>query len=168
MADFIWDLDADGVATITWDTPGKSMNVMSMAGFAELDALIDRALTDAAVKGVVITSGKKDFAGGMDLNVLAGMRAGGARAIFDGVMQMHTVLRRIELAGMDFKTKKGAKPIVAALPAPRSASGWSCRWPPIASLPLITRRRKSVCPRSRSAFSPAAAAPRGCRGSLAR
>ncbi|SEB40843.1 3-hydroxyacyl-CoA dehydrogenase NAD-binding domain-containing protein [Rhodobacter sp. 24-YEA-8] len=132
MADFIWDLDADGVATITWDTPGKSMNVMSMAGFAELDALIDRALTDAAVKGVVITSGKKDFAGGMDLNVLAGMRAGGARAIFDGVMQMHTVLRRIELAGMDFKTKKGAKPIVAALPGTALGIGLE--------LPLATHR----------------------------
>ena len=28
------------------------------------------------VKGVIITSGKKDFAGGMDLNVIAQMRAG--------------------------------------------------------------------------------------------
>jgi 3-hydroxyacyl-CoA dehydrogenase/enoyl-CoA hydratase/3-hydroxybutyryl-CoA epimerase len=44
------------------------------------------------------------------------MRAGGAQTIFDGVMGMHQVLRKIELAGMDPKTKKGAKPIVAALP----------------------------------------------------
>ena len=27
------------------------------------------------VKGVIVTSGKKDFAGGMDLNVIAAMRA---------------------------------------------------------------------------------------------
>ena len=116
MTDFTYAVDADGVATITWDVPSKSMNVMSMEGFAELNAHIDTALADAGVKGVIITSAKKDFAGGMDLNVIARMREGGAQAIFDGVMQMHGVLRKIERAGMDAKTLKGAKPIVAALP----------------------------------------------------
>jgi 3-hydroxyacyl-CoA dehydrogenase/enoyl-CoA hydratase/3-hydroxybutyryl-CoA epimerase len=116
MTDFTYAVDADGVATITWDVAGKSMNVMSTAGFAELSGLVDDALADAGVKGVIITSGKKDFAGGMDLNVIATMRAGGAGAIFDGVMMMHGVLRKIERAGMDPKTLKGAKPIVAALP----------------------------------------------------
>ncbi|WP_103332531.1 3-hydroxyacyl-CoA dehydrogenase NAD-binding domain-containing protein [Pseudotabrizicola formosa] len=117
MTDFTYLVDADGVATITWDVPGKSMNVMSLAGFAELNAHIDTALADAAVKGVIITSGKKDFAGGMDLNVIAKMRDdGGAEGIFTGVMDMHAILRKIERAGMDPKTLKGGKPIVAALP----------------------------------------------------
>jgi len=114
--DFTLTKDADGVATITWDVAAKSMNVMSLEGFALLDSHIDTALADPAVKGVIITSAKKDFAGGMDLNVIAQMRAGGAQAIFDGVMQMHAVLRKIERAGMDPKTLKGGKPIVAALP----------------------------------------------------
>ncbi|WP_137111675.1 3-hydroxyacyl-CoA dehydrogenase NAD-binding domain-containing protein [Rhodobacter sp. SY28-1] len=116
MTDFTMTTDADGVATITWDVQSKSMNVMSTEAFLALNGLIDQALADAAVKGIIITSGKKDFAGGMDLNVIAQMRAGGAQAIFDGVMQMHHVLRKIERAGMDPKTLKGAKPIVAALP----------------------------------------------------
>lgn len=116
MTDFTYAVDADGVATITWDVKAKSMNVMSTEGFALLSDLVDRGLADGAVKGIIITSGKKDFAGGMDLNVIAQMRAGGAQAIFDGVMQMHGVLRKIERAGMDPKTLKGAKPIVAALP----------------------------------------------------
>ena len=116
MTDFTMTLDADGVATITWDVKAKSMNVMSTEAFALLDSLIDKALADPAVKGIILTSGKKDFAGGMDLNVIAQMRAGGAEAIFAGVMQMHSVLRKIERAGMDPKTKKGGKPIVAALP----------------------------------------------------
>lgn len=116
MTDFTAATDADGVTTITWDVASKSMNVMSTEAFMALNGLIDAALADAAVKGVIITSGKKDFAGGMDLNVIARMRAGGAQAIFDGVMQMHQVLRKIELAGMDPKSKKGGKPIVAALP----------------------------------------------------
>ncbi len=116
MTDFTMTTDADGVATISWDVTSKSMNVMSTAAFALLSDLIDTALADAGVKGIIITSAKKDFAGGMDLNVIAQMRAGGAQAIFDGVMQMHKVLRKIERAGMDPKTLKGAKPIVAALP----------------------------------------------------
>lgn len=117
MTDFTYAVDADGVATITWDVPAKSMNVMSLAGFAELDAHIDAALADAGVKGIILTSGKKDFAGGMDLNVIAKMREdGGAEGIFTGVMNMHAILRKIERAGMDPKTLKGGKPIVAALP----------------------------------------------------
>ncbi|ESW61394.1 MAG: 3-hydroxyacyl-CoA dehydrogenase [Rhodobacter sp. CACIA14H1] len=124
MTDFTYAVDADGVATITWDVKAKSMNVMSTAGFELLDSLIDRALADSAVKGVILTSGKKDFAGGMDLNVIAQMRAGGAQAIFDGVMQMHHVLRKIERAGMDPKTKKGGKPIVAAIPGTALGIGY--------------------------------------------
>ena len=117
MTDFVTTVDADGVATITWDVPAKSMNVMSLAGFAELNAQIDAALADTGIKGIIITSAKKDFAGGMDLNVIAKMRDdGGAEGIFRGVMDMHGILRKIERAGMDPKTLKGGKPIVAALP----------------------------------------------------
>lgn len=120
MTDFTFSCDTDGVATIVWDVPNKSMNVLSLEGVAELNGLIDKALSDPAIKGIVITSGKKDFAGGMDLNVIAKMKqsagADPARGLFDGIMQFHALERKIELAGMDFKTKKGGKPIVAALP----------------------------------------------------
>ena len=116
MTDFTYAMDADGVVTLTWDVKHKSMNVMSTEAFMDLSGMVDRALADPAAKGIIITSAKKAFAGGMDLKVIAAMRAGGAQAIFDGVMGMHHVLRKIELAGMDPKTKKGGKPIVAALP----------------------------------------------------
>ena len=120
MTDFTMTTDADGVATITWDVAHKSMNVLSMEAIGELDGLIDQALGDEAVKGVIITSGKDTFAGGMDLNVIAKMKdmAGDdpAKGLFDGLMHMHGVLRKIERAGMDPKTLKGGKPIAAALP----------------------------------------------------
>ncbi|WP_420569574.1 3-hydroxyacyl-CoA dehydrogenase NAD-binding domain-containing protein [Thalassovita sp.] len=136
MTDFIMTKDAEGVATITWDCPGKSMNVMSAEALLLLSDLIDDALADEAVKGVVITSGKKDFAGGMDLNVLAKMKADAgddpARGLFEGTMKMHGLLRKIELAGMDFKTKKGGKPIAAALPGTAVGIGLE--------LPLSTHR----------------------------
>ncbi|UXX82935.1 3-hydroxyacyl-CoA dehydrogenase NAD-binding domain-containing protein [Roseovarius pelagicus] len=121
MTDFTMKKDADGVAIITWDTVGKSMNVMNGQGFLDLEALVDDALADDTVKGIIITSGKDgSFAGGMDLNIIAKMKedAGDdpARGLFDGVMGMHAILRKIERAGMDPKTNKGGKPIAAALP----------------------------------------------------
>ena len=120
MTEFHYNVDQDGVATLTWDVPGKSMNVLSFDALAELNDGIDKALADDAVKGIIITSGKKDFAGGMDLNILGRMKedAGDnpAQGVFDGIMQMHGLLRKIERAGMDAKTNKGGKPIAAALP----------------------------------------------------
>ncbi|MDO6728823.1 3-hydroxyacyl-CoA dehydrogenase NAD-binding domain-containing protein [Marinovum sp. 2_MG-2023] len=120
MSDFTMTTGDDGVATITWDVADKSMNVLSLEGLAELDSHIEAALGDDAIKGVIITSAKADFAGGMDLNVIAKMKESAgddpARGLFDGIMQMHGLLRKIERAGMDAKTNKGGKPIAAALP----------------------------------------------------
>ncbi|MFD1343218.1 3-hydroxyacyl-CoA dehydrogenase NAD-binding domain-containing protein [Litorisediminicola beolgyonensis] len=120
MSDFTMETGADGVAIITWDCPGKSMNVLSMDALRALDGMIDEVLSNDDIKGAVITSGKDSFAAGMDLNVLARMKedAGDepARGLFDGIMQMHGALRKIERAGMDPKTNKGGKPIAAALP----------------------------------------------------
>jgi len=120
MTDFTLTKDADGVAFVTWDAQGKSMNVLTREAFQEVSALIDQALNDDEIKGIVITSGKEgSFAGGMDLNTLATIRqeAGDepAQALFDFVMGGHHILRKLELAGMDPKTKKGGKPIACAI-----------------------------------------------------
>ena len=66
MTDFTMNTDAEGIATITWDVKQKSMNVMTLEAWDDLEALIDQGLGNDAVKGIVITSGKPDsFAGGM-------------------------------------------------------------------------------------------------------
>ena len=128
MSIFTSTTDADGVATIVWDFEGKSMNVLTLDGVDELDRLVDAALADDAVKGIVITSGKPDFAGGMDLNVIAKMKemAGEnpAKGLFDGIMNFHRLLRKIERAGMDPKTNKGGKPVAAALPGTALGIGY--------------------------------------------
>ncbi len=119
MTDFTYSVDAEGVAVITWDVPGKSMNVLSRDAFALVESYLDRALADDAVKGIVITSGKETFAGGMDLNVLATIRAESgddpAGALFDFIMEGHRILRKIERAGLDPKTNKGGKPVACAI-----------------------------------------------------
>ena len=56
----------------------------------------------------------------MDLNLLADMKnkagADPAAGLFDGIMTIHRLLRKIERAGMDPKTLKGGKPIAWAAP----------------------------------------------------
>ncbi|MEL7182603.1 MAG: FAD-dependent oxidoreductase [Pseudomonadota bacterium] len=120
MTDFTLAKDADGVATITWDVKDKSMNVMSMEAWDDFEACIDDALGDDAVKGIIVTSGKDTFAGGMDLNVIAKMKAlagdDPAQGLMDGLMNAHGILRKLERAGMDPKTLKGGKPVACVLP----------------------------------------------------
>ena len=63
MTDFTLTTDADGVATITWDVAAKSMNVMSQAGFAELDALIDAGAGRPGGEGHHPDLGQEGFRG---------------------------------------------------------------------------------------------------------
>ena len=130
------NIDAQGIATITWDCTGKSMNVLNQDAIATLDGMIDQVISDDAIKGAIITSAKPDFAAGMDLNILAKMRedAGDepAKGLFEGTMKMHAFLRKIERAGMDPKTLKGGKPIASVLPGTALGIGLE--------LPLATHR----------------------------
>ncbi len=110
--------DADGIALVTWDIPGKSMNVLDETTGTELAAIVEATTKDAAIKGVVITSGKEAFSGGADLTMLEGMnrayvemlKAKGEEAankyVFDEVSKLSQNLRKIETSG---------KPWVAAI-----------------------------------------------------
>lgn len=118
MTDFTMEIGADGVAIVTWDAAGRSMNVLTREAFETVETLIDAALADETVKAIVITSGKKDFAGGMDLNVLARIREDSgdqpAQELFDFTMNGHRILRKLERAGMD-ERNKGGKPVACAI-----------------------------------------------------
>jgi 3-hydroxyacyl-CoA dehydrogenase/enoyl-CoA hydratase/3-hydroxybutyryl-CoA epimerase len=118
-ANFTFDLDAEGIALITWDMPGKSMNVFTATAINELEALIARVGGDAAIKGAVITSGKAgSFSGGADLTMLEGLsrlyqdeaKANGEEAavvrLFDESRRMSQMFRALEKSG---------KPWVAAI-----------------------------------------------------
>ena len=119
-SDFSIVIDSQAIATITWNCEKKSMNVLSFDALETLEKLIDQVIDDKNIVACILTSGKKDFAAGMDLNVLAQLKESAgenpAEGVFNGVMKMHSVLRKIELAGMDPKTQKGGKPIVSVLP----------------------------------------------------
>ena len=60
---FTLDVDADGIATITWDMPGRSMNVLNPRPrcTAYCRRARDGVVDDGAVKGIIITSGKAEL-----------------------------------------------------------------------------------------------------------
>ncbi|WP_428150961.1 3-hydroxyacyl-CoA dehydrogenase NAD-binding domain-containing protein [Brevundimonas sp.] len=110
MENFKIDVDADGIALVTFDVPGRSMNTLTSGVMAELPALVERIKTDDAIKGAVITSGKASgFCAGADLGDMAGgSLAGGGdlQAAFDAGWKMNGSLRALETCG---------KPIAAAI-----------------------------------------------------
>jgi 3-hydroxyacyl-CoA dehydrogenase / enoyl-CoA hydratase / 3-hydroxybutyryl-CoA epimerase len=111
MANFKIDVDADGIALVTWDMAGRSMNVINTSVIEELGELVDKVAADAAIKGVVVTSGKEAFCGGADLTMLEGMGAvfanlvrtkgeeAAAAFVFDESRKLSQVYRRIETSG---------------------------------------------------------------------
>jgi 3-hydroxyacyl-CoA dehydrogenase / enoyl-CoA hydratase / 3-hydroxybutyryl-CoA epimerase len=115
---FTFDVDADGIALVTWDMPGRSMNVIDMAVIEELAAIIETVIGDAAIKGAVVTSGKEAFSGGADLAMLETLnqtfadmvRTQGEEAanttLFEESRKLSLLYRRLETSG---------KPWVAAI-----------------------------------------------------
>jgi len=115
---FKLETDADGIVLVTWDTPGRSMNVLDETSATELEEIVKQTTADAAVKGVVITSSKEALCAGADLSMLEGMahqyadllKAKGEEAanqmLFDQSRRFSAVFRNIETSG---------KPWVAAI-----------------------------------------------------
>ena len=103
-------VDADGIATLTIDYPGKSMNVIDQAFMDSLDAAIARMVADPAVKGGIVTSGKEAFVAGADLKSmednLDGMTGESVEQLFDKFASLSRAVRRVETCG---------KPMVAAI-----------------------------------------------------
>lgn len=109
------DIDADGIALITWDMPGRSMNVLSQSSMGELEAIIERIKTEDAIKGAVITSGKASgFCAGADLSMMAGNSGGGSegsahdkvKVLYESNLHLNMMFRGLETCG---------KPIAAAI-----------------------------------------------------
>jgi 3-hydroxyacyl-CoA dehydrogenase/enoyl-CoA hydratase/3-hydroxybutyryl-CoA epimerase len=110
---FSVETDADGIALITWDMPGRSMNVFTMGVMDELEAITEQIAADAALKGAVIVSAKKDFSGGADITMLHGLfhafqdarradPAAAQQALFDQSSRMSRLYRRVETCGKPF------------------------------------------------------------------
>ncbi len=66
-----WDKGEDGIVVLTLDDPNQSANTMNAAYAESMAATIDRLEAEKdEIVGVVITSAKKTFFAGGDLNDL--------------------------------------------------------------------------------------------------
>lgn len=71
LKNFTLETDSDGIALITWDMAGKSMNVIDESVMDDIAAFTAEVRDNEAIKGAVICSGKKgSFSGGADLTML--------------------------------------------------------------------------------------------------
>ena len=70
FTNFKLEVDGDGIALLTWDMPGRSMNVIDAKVGEDLHAIIEKVKSDAAIKGAVVTSAKDSFSAGADLSFL--------------------------------------------------------------------------------------------------
>ena len=112
----------DGVAVLSWDMPDRSMNVLNEGSMTEFASAIEQLAADEDVKGIVLTSGKKDFAAGADLSMLGGAASGGgktskedrAKALYEQNLGFNMLLRRLETCG---------KPVAAAIPGTALGGG---------------------------------------------
>ncbi len=168
LVNFRLETDADGIALVSWDMPGRSMNVLTPEVIAEISAIVDHVAKDSAIKGAVFTSAKDGFSGGADLTMLQGMGKEYARvAKAEGEeAAMRVLLRPLAPALADLSQAGDLR--ASRSPRRSTASAWAAasNWrspATIASSPTATRRA-SACRRSRSACSPAAAARSASRG----
>ncbi|HET9719993.1 MAG TPA: 3-hydroxyacyl-CoA dehydrogenase NAD-binding domain-containing protein [Solirubrobacteraceae bacterium] len=102
-----WDRDEDGVVILTLDDPNQSANTMNQAYLDSMKATVERLQAEKDdITGVVITSAKKTFFAGGDLNDLRRVRKEDAEEFSEFVRAGKALLRAIETLG---------KPVVAAI-----------------------------------------------------
>ncbi|GAA1941002.1 3-hydroxyacyl-CoA dehydrogenase NAD-binding domain-containing protein [Nocardioides marmoribigeumensis] len=102
-----YERDNDGIVTLTMDDPSASANTMNEAYKDAMKAAVDRLHDEKDdITGVVLTSAKKTFFAGGNLNMLQQATKADAQRMFEESMGIKADLRRLETLG---------KPVVAAI-----------------------------------------------------
>ena len=96
--------DDQGIVTLTIDMPGRSANVLNEQFYSALEEMLVRLEADQSVSGVLLTSGKKLFMAGADIDTA--FASDDPQDYFEGSQQVKALFRRLETLG---------KPVVAAI-----------------------------------------------------
>src|ERR1700761_5332329 len=95
-----WQQDSDGIVVLTLDDPNQSANTMNRDYAESMAATIERLEAEKeSIAGVVITSAKKTFFAGGDLNDLRSAGKDDAPQIAEMVRAGKAQLRRLETLG---------------------------------------------------------------------
>jgi len=101
---FTYEKDDKNIVTITIDMPGRTQNVINEEFGRGFEEALRRLGDEDELAGVIITSGKKDFIAGGDIDKLYAQTD--PKEVFEGVEQMLAGQRWLETCG---------KPVVAAI-----------------------------------------------------
>ncbi|MCW4356058.1 3-hydroxyacyl-CoA dehydrogenase NAD-binding domain-containing protein [Hoyosella sp. YIM 151337] len=102
-----WEQDADGIVTLTMDDPNQGANTMNELFGRSFKATVERLVAEKdTITGVVLTSAKKTFFAGGDLDDLIQARPENAQQVYDQVAELAKGFRALETLG---------KPVVAAI-----------------------------------------------------
>ncbi|SDL54988.1 3-hydroxyacyl-CoA dehydrogenase NAD-binding domain-containing protein [Pseudomonas indica] len=117
MTDAIrYEKGQDGIVVLTMDMPGQSANTMNAVYREAMAGIVDRLEAEKdAIAGVIVTSAKKTFFAGGDLNELVKVTRADATAFYQMVLGIKAQLRRLETLG---------KPVVAAINGAALGGGW--------------------------------------------
>jgi len=106
----------DRIVVLTIDMPGQSANTMNAVYREAMATCVERLVADKdAIAGVIITSAKKTFFAGGDLNELIKVGKSEAQAFYNMVLTLKGQLRTLETLG---------KPVVAAINGAALGGGW--------------------------------------------
>src|SRR5919201_6687862 len=96
-----WEQGEDGIVVLTLDDPNQSANTMNAAYAESMSATVDRLEAEKdSITGVVITSAKKTFFAGGDLNDLRRADKSQAGELAEMIRQGKQRLRRLETLGV--------------------------------------------------------------------
>ena len=98
-----YTVNKEKIAILTMNSP-TSVNVINGDFIEAYEGVIDQVLVDKNLKGVIVTSSKKDFMVGGDLELL--LAAKDAQQVIDIANRLDAVMRKLETCG---------KPVVAAM-----------------------------------------------------
>ncbi|MEO6361792.1 MAG: 3-hydroxyacyl-CoA dehydrogenase NAD-binding domain-containing protein, partial [Caldimonas sp.] len=111
-----YELDADGIATITFDAPDSPVNTMTLAWQHELAEAAAACVRDKErIKGVLLASAKATFFAGAALKSVLAWKAEDAAAGFAEIEALKKSYRTLETFG---------RPVVSLLAGSALGGGW--------------------------------------------
>ncbi|WP_288814696.1 3-hydroxyacyl-CoA dehydrogenase NAD-binding domain-containing protein [uncultured Corynebacterium sp.] len=106
---FKWEIDGDGILTLTMDDPSQPVNTMNQTFFQDFPAIVEKAkagVESGEIKGIILTSAKSTFFAGGDIKNMIKATPADAAQLTKQLDDSKATMRALETIGV---------PVVAAI-----------------------------------------------------